>query len=235
MEEGRDSTDWIHSIKRKNCIKCGACIDQCPNHALSMRGKSYDTATLMEVVMQDKLYYDNSGGGLTVSGGEPMMWFEFLKELLIEARKQGVHTCIETCGYASSAHFMAIAPYVDLCLFDYKVTDPELHMTLTGMDNQLILHNLKLLNDRGTSLILRCPLISGLNDGNEHLKAICDLSMRYDSIKGVQVMPYHNLGKNKGDMIGLQLGYVGDNTSEETIIGWHEQLRSMGCKKLIAT
>ena len=152
--------------------------------------------------MKDKVFYDNSGGGLTVSGGEPMMQFEFVLELMKRAKEEGLHTCMETCGFADAEKYRKIAEYTDIFLFDYKITDPEEHKKYTGVSNEKILSNLFMLDDMGKNTVLRCPIIPTVNDTDEHLAAIAKTANKLKNVLEVNIEPYHPLGSGKSEMLG---------------------------------
>ncbi|MBO7709161.1 MAG: radical SAM protein, partial [Lachnospiraceae bacterium] len=184
-------------------------------------------------VIWDRDFYDRSGGGLTVSGGEPMRRFEGLKELLYQAKTLGLHVCLDTCGQAPAQKYLAIRPFVDVFLFDYKVTDPALHKKMTSVDNRLILSNLRMLAETGSDLFLRCPIIPGNNDCEDHYRAIARLSEQYDRIRQVNLMFYHDMAKGKSRQIGQEYALAELKTMEETA---REKIRKMlhalGCTKL---
>lgn len=160
-------------------------------------GQDITTSEILGVVLKDKKYYDNSGGGITVSGGEPLAQFDSLLDLLISAKEKGLHTTIETCGFAETRHFSALLPYVDLFLYDYKETDGEKHKEFTGQDNELILQNLDFLYENGAEIQLRCPIIPGYNDSAEHFAAIDAMREKYPRMPEPEQLPYHNLGEGK--------------------------------------
>ena len=164
----------------------------------------------MAEVMKDKVFYETSNGGMTLSGGEPMAQFSFCKELLVLAKKNGLHTAIETCGFAPWEEYEQILLLVDLFLFDVKATNPEKHKKLTGMDNILILNNLEKLANAGAKIVLRCPLVPNVNDDDAHLDAIGALADRL-SVQEVDVEPYHPLGVNKSKRLGRAPDY--DNSA----------------------
>jgi len=198
--------------------------------------KGYETSVdeVLKEVLKDRDYYESSGGGLTLSGGEPMAQFDFAKALLIGAKSYGLHTCMETCGYAPQTHFQEILPLVDLFLYDYKATDPLLHKKLTGVSNDLILSNLAYLYNQKARIILRCPLIPGVNDDEEHLAGIADISRRFPGLDGIEIMAYHNLGTDKSLMLGRQPEYQdkpsASNSQKET---WLIKLKDLGCEKVV--
>ena len=154
-------------------------------------------AQALEPVLRDQRYYQVSGGGLTISGGEPTMHPDFLYALLKQAKAAGLHTAVETCGFCSPAVLERIAPLVDLFLWDHKETDPQKHKTFTGVDNQRILDNLQQLAGQHANILLRCPLIPGWNLTENHLKGIRDLLIRYPGLLGCELMAYHRLGRGK--------------------------------------
>ena len=157
--------------------------------------------------MKDAIFYQTSGGGLTLSGGEPMAQFSFTRQLLTAAKARGLHTCLETCGFAPWEHFDGIRSLVDIFLFDYKLTVPALHKRYTGVTNEKILENLWKLDAAGAAVILRCPIIPGCNDTEEHFADIVALAKQYDNVKEVHLEPYHPLGISKLEQLGRAVTY----------------------------
>ena len=196
--------DNQHYVDWNLCNVTGKCVDACSSGALKIIGANTDVQFIISEVIRDKAYYDKTGGGLTISGGEPLAQFEFTKELLIEAKQHGLHTIVDTCGFAEPDQFREILPYVDLFLFDYKVTDDAKHKQYTGVSNKKILENLNLLYNHGASIILRCPLIPGINDDEFHLEGIKNIIKKYPLLKSVEIMPYHNMGRDKAGRIGME-------------------------------
>lgn len=171
---------------------------------------------ILEEVCRDLMYYDTSGGGLTVSGGEPLLQIEFLKLLLEKAREKGIHTCIETSGFSGSHSILEIVPWTDLFLFDIKVLNPETHRICTGVENDQILRNLALLYQSGAEILLRCPIIPGINDTDEHILAVTELARSYPRLQGVQLMTYHDFGVGKWKELGYSYTLSQLKTMEET-------------------
>lgn len=186
-----------HHIFREFCTFCGECENICSADALELAGKSFTAEDVMKHVMRDKLFYDSSGGGITLSGGEPFLQFDFMLELLKLLKENGLHTCIETCGFTDTKKIIEAAAYTDIFLFDWKITDSVLHKEYTGVDNALILKNLKALDENGSKIILRCPIIPGINDNMEHFKGIADIANSLKSVIGIDIAPYHELGLSK--------------------------------------
>lgn len=193
-----------HEVIFDLCKLSGECIEVCPSGALKTIGIQSSVDEVISEVLKDLLYYKNSGGGLTISGGEPLAQYEFTKALLITAKVAGLHTCIDTCGLAKQKHYEEIFPYVDLFLFDYKATGSEVHRELTKVDNKLILRNLNFLLENNANVILRCPLMPGINDKREHLEAIGILADTYPMLKEIRILPYHSFGRDKAERIGMK-------------------------------
>lgn len=205
----------VHIFLRDKCITCGACAETCID-ALELCGSEKSVDEIMEEVLKDKAFYKNSGGGMTLSGGEPFMQHEFALELLKAAKEQNIHTCIETCGYVASDILEKFIPYVDIFLWDVKETDDERHKQYTGVSNERIINNLKLLNEHGASVVLRCPIIPGYNLRDGHLHAIGELAESLECVTRVDVEPYHPLGSSKSQALGIDYplgdtGFVEDS------------------------
>jgi len=224
----------IHIVNFLNCTLSGNCISVCDTKALSIIGYHQTVKEILDIVIKDSDYYKNSGGGITISGGEPMSQFGFTLELLIAAKKQGISTCLDTSGFASIDKFEKILPYVDVFLFDYKVTSEYLHKKLTGVSMYPILKNLDFLYKKEAEIILRCPMIPGVNDSDIHLKAIVELDNKYPRLKGIELMPYHKMGNEKGVNIGKNPEIDNlEDTDNVTQENWIKKLKNLGCTKAI--
>jgi len=161
-------------------------------------GERIGTAALMEIILKDRHYYEESGGGVTFSGGEPMMQVEALSGLLEECKKAGLHTTLDTCGFSERRNFERIRGFTDLFLYDLKNMDPELHRKFTGEDNDLILSNADYLLDQGARLIFRIPVIPGINTSDEEIsRMILFLEERGNRFREVHLLPYHRIAENK--------------------------------------
>ncbi|MBE5893694.1 MAG: glycyl-radical enzyme activating protein [Lachnospiraceae bacterium] len=204
-----------HVFDRTHCIRCGKCAAVCPASALELTGEQYDVERVMEKVMADKLFYDKSGGGMTLSGGEPLFQPRFALALLKEAKNRGIHTVIETSGFASAEVFGSILPYTDLLLMDYKVTGEEAHVKATGVPFAPILANMELANAAGVPIVLRCPIIPGINDMEVHYEAIAELADRLTVVTKVELEAYHSLGTGKAPRLGKEAGFVTEPPSKE--------------------
>lgn len=219
-------------VDRNKCNLCGDCVKSCVG-ALEILGEEAQIDEVLKTVLSDKSFYDNSGGGLTVSGGEPLYSSEFTKQLLQGAKKQGIHTSLETSGFAKWEDLESILPYVDLFLFDIKETDSALHKKYTGVENGLILENLYKLNAAGAKIILRCPIIPGYNDRDEHFKNIAKLSCELENASRIEVLPYHPLGKSKSQLIGQEYQLDITFPTKDQIQEWIQTISCYTDKKVI--
>ncbi len=222
----------VGEFDKSKCTLCGECVNACVG-ALEILGRDAQLDDVLQTVLSDKSFYDNSGGGLTVSGGEPLFSPEFTRRLLAKAKEQGIHTCLETSGFAKWEILEAIAPYVDLFLFDIKETDASLHKQYTGVDNGQILQNLFRLNEIGAKIVLRCPIIPGYNDRNDHLKSIAGLSNQLDNVMHIEVLPYHSLGKSKSLLIGQEYPVDAAVPDRQQVEDWLRIISSHTNKKVI--
>ena len=218
---------------KDKCTGCGRCkcvtaADRdfvCFNGAKEICGKTVSANEVTAEVLKDKPFYKNSGGGVTLSGGEPLAQYDFSLDLLKKAKENGIHTAVETCGYAEKSKILEIAKYVDLFLFDCKETDPELHKEYTGVDNKIILDNLKALSDAGSKIILRCPIIPGFNDRAEHFKGISETAEKFIGIEHIEIEPFHPLGESKYSALGREVADI-PVPSGKTVDKWIKQI---GC------
>ena len=222
--------DGSHMIDREKCTVCGKCVEACID-ALEICGKEMTVSEIIKEVIKDKAFYKNSGGGVTLSGGDPLLTPAFTLELLKAAKENELHTCLETCGHAKWDDIEKLIPYVDIFLWDVKETDPERHKEFTGVSNERILANLRLLSSSGAQIILRCPLIPGYNARREHLEAIGTLADELSGVIQVEVEPYHPMGASKSEDIGKE--YPMPDISfqkDETVKEWIEIISSKTSK-----
>lgn len=189
------------TVDKGLCVNCGRCVEVCSPGAMLFLGKEMTAEEVFREVEKDESYYRHSGGGVTVSGGEPLQQAGFVRTLLQRCRNEGFHTCIETCGCARPEQLLEVLPYVSLVLFDLKHMDDSAHRRLTGGSNQAIVQNFKLVADKGVPLIVRLPLIPGYNDSAQEIAAIaCHLAESRKAVE-VELMPYHNYGAHKYEML----------------------------------
>jgi pyruvate formate lyase activating enzyme len=190
-------------ITPPDCLRCGACVEACPSGARTMLGRRLTVGEVLEEVGADRLFYEQSGGGLTVSGGEPLLQFEFVQALLEGARARGLHTALDTCGLAPPQHLLALLPFVDLFLYDVKLMDEARHVEFTGVSNRLILDNLRLLARQGAPLWLRIPIIPGVNDHASDLAQLARFAIELGGVQQVNLLPYHSTGRVKFGRLNL--------------------------------
>ena len=229
----------LSSIKNKlhvdfeTCTSCRDFIHKCVPGALKIFGYETNAKTVIDEVLKDKKYFDNSGGGLTLSGGDPVFQPEFSFELLRLAKENGIHTCIETSGYCKTATILKLAEVTDLFLFDFKHYNTTEHIKYTKVSNAIILENLDTLCKNNHSVILRCPIIPGVNDNFQNFEVIAEISNKYQSIQEVEIMPFHNWGFHKYELIGMERPRINNTSiSQETRDKWVESLRKLGCTKV---
>ncbi len=223
-----------HVRDRERCEACGLCTRECYSGALELVGRDATVEEVLGEVLRDTPFYETSGGGMTLSGGEPLQQTEFTEALLSAAKKAGLHCCVDTSGHAQWDSFERVIPFVDLFLYDYKQTDPDLHRKYTGASNELILANLRKLHQRGATVRLRCPIIPGLNDHEEHFAGIAALARELPGLEGVQIMPYNRLGESKLERLGLDAtGRPHPPTpDEDTVNSWVTRLKRHGVSVL---
>ncbi len=223
-----------HVLDRARCQVCGGCVEVCLNDALKVVGARWSDDAVLCQVERDADYYRRSGGGMTLSGGEPLAQVDFTLALLEGARARDIHTCIETSGFAPQSHYARLWPLVELFLFDYKATDPAAHRLLTGVSNELILANLEFLYRCGANIVLRCPLVPGVNDTAEHLAGIAAIAARYPRLTGIEIMAYHEMGREKGPRVGREAALPDlKSADEETQTRWLAALRELGCHRAV--
>jgi len=203
---------------------------ECYSGALELVGRTITVDEAIQEVLKDRPFYETSGGGMTLSGGEPTYQIAFAEALLRTAKQEGVHTCIETCGYTDYERLERLRPYVDQFLYDLKETNPQRHLEYTGVSNDRILDNLRELAARGASIALRCPIIPGYNDRQDHFDAIAVLAHELPGLLGVELMPYHTLGEGKLERLGLgtEDRAQAQTPSSAAIAEWTACLRAQG-------
>jgi len=199
-------------IDRGRCvIKCTKCVDTCDQRALSISGKEMTVREVLQKVIRDRSFYQTSGGGITASGGEALMQSEFVEALFNECKKEGIHTCLDTSGYAHRKALERVLNYTDLVLFDLKLIESLSHRKVIGKSNRLILQNAEIVVSRGIPLIFRIPLIPSLTDSDENLIKIVTFVKTLNLSKDVEIdlMPYHLYGIGKYNMIGRSYKLAG--------------------------
>lgn len=223
-----------HELDQARCGQCGRCVEACPERALALCGKNMAIADLMAVILEDKTFYEVSGGGVTIGGGEPLAQPQALRQLLEQCRAAGIATALETCGQAPREALEEIAPLVDLFLYDIKHMDSARHQELTGVGNEQILANLQWLLQKGFPLRVRMPLVPGLNADAREIAARRDFLAPFAAQKnflGVDLLPYHRLGAHKYAQLGQQYGLPDQQTaSDAELADWQNILEEAGIK-----
>lgn len=195
-----------HLLDRSRCISCGECAYRCPHTALSLIGRQYEPQDLLREVLKDKKYYETSSGGVTFSGGEPMLHPEYLAEILRLCREAGLHTAVDTAGCVPFSNFEMVMPWANLFLYDIKLWDEERHRAATGVSNRRILENLEALTSAGADVFIRTPIIPTFNDDLSQLKEIAGFLAGLpgrEHVRLIQLLPYHSYGVGKYATLGL--------------------------------
>ncbi len=219
------------------CTGCGACASVCPSGALFIYGKLYDLPAIMDVVERDRHLYRRSGGGITCSGGEPCAQGVFLHRLFRECRRFGVHTALETCGYAEKTLFRKILDVVDWLFFDLKHLDFAEHKRLTGKENAMITENLRtassVLGERGKTLVVRQVVVPGCNDG-DNITALGKLAGQLPYVDSVELLPYHAFGAHKYPTLRRAYDLVGVSPADEETLGeYAKKIENFGVRCVI--
>mgnify|MGYP005629501587 FL=1 len=200
-EQLPDGTRVYH---RDRCVLCGACTEVCYAEALVMEGRQVTVEELMVELRKDIPFYQNSGGGITLSGGEPTLQHEFALALLQQCKTEKLHTAVDTSGQTPWRVFESLLPYIDLVLYDIKHIDGNSHRTHTGSHNERILENLKRLGDTGTPIEIRMPVIPTINDDEQDIEETARFLAGINGITRVEVLPYHKLGAAKYKRLGRE-------------------------------
>jgi len=219
-----------HILDRSRCTRCGRCVEQCYAKALEVIGKRMSVDEVMEPVLADRPFYETSHGGMTLSGGEPAAQIEFAEALLVRAKQESLHTAVETSCFTSWASLERLLGTTDVWLCDVKETDPALHAQYTGVPLEPILANLRRLSEAGALVRLRCPIVPGLNDREEHFRALARLQRELAGVDGIEFMPYHRLGESKLERLGMSSEgrAEADQPRNEDIAAWARIAREAG-------
>lgn len=188
-------------IDRSICTGCGECVNACPSGALVLKGKTMTVQQVVKELKKDATTYRRSGGGITLSGGEPLVQYEFASELLKACKAQGWDTAIETTGCGSETAIEQVIPYVDTVLLDIKHMNPEKHKQYTGVTNELILKNAQMIS-RISNTVVRVPVVPGFNYSEEEIEEIAKFATTLRGVRSIHLLPYHTFGENKYDLLG---------------------------------
>ena len=186
-----------HVFDRASCKKCGECVKVCNSEALGMAGKKAAFGQLMEEIVKDMEFYKMSGGGVTLSGGEPLLQPESCYELLERCKEINIGTALDTAGNVDWSDFQRVLPVTDYFLYDIKSLDEEVHLKVCGVSNKKIIENLKKLLNCDAKLIIRVPVIPGINDSVDALQSIAEMVKEYKNVVKIELLPFHNIGRSK--------------------------------------
>ena len=198
-----------HSFNRALCIGCGACAEKCLGDALPFYGKEMTVEELLPLLLEDREFYENSGGGVTLSGGECLSQADFCAELLKRLKEEGIHTAVDTSGFTQRASIDKVLPYTDTFLYDIKAIDEEVHIRCTGQSNKVILENIRYIDAQGKAMEIRYPYVPGYNDSQA--EKIAAFVKTLNNVKAVRVLPYHSYAGSKYAALGME------NTLPETL------------------
>jgi len=189
-------------VDRDRCTACAECVTACSEGALEVAGEPWSVRRLLDEIEKDVLFYDESGGGVTLSGGEPLTQGPFVEAVLKQCRERRIHTAVDTCGHAEWADLERIAAVTDIFLYDLKQMDDERHRELTGVSNERILGNLRRLDGERRAIRIRYPVIPGENDSDEDISALGRFVADLESIESIQLLPFHRGGEPKRERLG---------------------------------
>jgi len=222
--------DGIPIIRRSMCIACGSCSAFCPSDALKLIGKGYTVGELMKEIERDVLYFDNSGGGVTFSGGEPLYQHEFLLEVLKECKKIDIHRTLDTSGIAPQEVLASVADYVDLFLYDLKLIDEKEHIKYTGVSNAQIKENLRFLVDHGRAkdVIIRFPVIPEITDTADNVEALAEFISSMKGLKEIDLLPFHDVSEKYNRLDKDYKMTVHKSPLRERLLAIKERFEGMG-------
>ncbi len=193
--------DGVHSFEKAKCIACGKCVPVCPKEALTLFGKTVSPHDILSELLEDKVFFDESGGGITISGGEPLMQADFCVELLKLLKENGVSTALDTCLYAPREQLEKVMPYVDIFLVDIKAYDGEVHKKCTGVSNEIILDNLRFIDESEKAYEIRIPYVPHENSGE--IEKIARFITTLKNADRVKLLAYHDLSRTKYSALGM--------------------------------
>lgn len=217
----------LHRYDKSACARCGKCSEICPSGALHFYGRVCTPEALLSELAEDKAFFERSGGGVTISGGEPLMQTEFTCRLLQLLKQEGIHTALDTCGFAAENSLKSVIAYTDLFLFDVKAIDESVHIRATGQSNRRILENLRLLDRNGCAVEVRIPFVPEYN-GNQ-IEKIGSFLKTLTCVRAVRILPYHSFGNAKYYPLGKTVDTFSIPSAEQTT--WAQNvLRRMGLR-----
>ena len=230
---GAISFDNETHINREKCTGCGECTNVCPSGALVLKGKTITIQQAIKELKKDATIFRRSGGGVTLSGGEPLVQHDFASQLLLACKSQGWSTAIETTGFGSSEAIEKVIPYVDTVLLDIKHIDPYTHKKFTGISNEVILKNAKRISQI-TKTVVRVPIIPGFNYSYKDIEDIAKFVKTLNNVDTIHLLPYHTFGENKYDLLGIEYTLDGLKRLSKEDLNEHKKIvESYGIKCII--
>lgn len=208
-------TDNGHLFDRDLCVTCGNCVDKCLGSALTFYGKEVTVEELLPTLLEDKDFYDTSGGGVTISGGECLCQADFCAELLKALKEKGINTAVDTCGFVPKESIDKVLPYTDTFLYDIKAIDEDVHTKCTGHPNKQILDNIKYIDSCGKAIEVRIPYVPEFNDNQ--IDKIAEFLKSLKNVKSVKVLPYHNYAGSKYAALNMENTLPGLLPSNEEV------------------
>lgn len=221
-------TENGHMLERTLCVSCGQCEGVCPAGALALQGREMTVAQLLPILLEDRDFYETSGGGVTLSGGECLMQAAFCVELLKQLKQEGIHTAVDTCGFVSRQTLDAVIPYTDIFLYDIKALDADVHVACTGQSNRLILENLLYLDSCGVKTEIRIPFVPEKN--GDQIEKIARFLKKLRHMTKVRVLPYHNYAGSKYNALNMPNTLPDRLPSEEELTHARQTLLSEGLR-----
>ncbi len=221
-------------FKSEKCLDCNRCDDykdssRCPSEALETIGKTYNVKDIVNVIKSDQVFYNHSEGGVTFSGGEPLSQIDFLREVLKSCKDAGIHTTVDTSGFTSLDNIKSILEYVDLFLYDVKTMDDDIHKKYTGVSNNIILENLEYISKK-KDVIIRVPLIKGVNDSKANIKNLCEFASK-NKIERIDFLAYHSYSEHKYESLLKDISFCElEKPDENKFVEIEEICNSYGLK-----
>jgi pyruvate formate lyase activating enzyme len=203
-----DTPPWGFLTDEARCAVCGTCIEVCFQAARRIAGKMMTSEEILAEIRRDRPFYESSGGGVTFSGGEPLLYPAAVVELARACRAEGIHTALETAGHVPWKRLEGVLPWIDLLYFDFKHIDPTVHRAVTGVSNELILANLRRAAESCANLVVRIPVIPGVNADAETQAAMLAYLAGETAVRNVELLPFHRLGGNKYEALGLEYAFA---------------------------
>ena len=219
-----------HRLDRSKCIACGKCAEACFSDALTLYGKEMSVEELLPMLLEDREFYENSGGGVTLSGGECLMQADFCAELLQALQAEGIHTAVDTCGFVARDALDKVIPYTDIFLYDLKAFDSDVHTHCTGVPNEIILENLRYLDQRCKAVEIRIPFVPGYND--DQMEKLGALIASCGNVTGVRLLPYHNYAGSKYRGLDMQATLPEHLPTEEALEKAAKCLQAYGIRTI---